>query len=47
MMTLEGDIVMVAGLAKVFVPVEFEMPRSLNVLGTTVILELPDTASLC
>lgn len=47
MMTFEGDIVMVAGLAKVVVPEEFVMPRSLNVLGTTVILELPDTASLC
>lgn len=40
-MTLEGDIVIVAGL----VPVEF-VP-SLNVLGNTVILELPGTVSLC
>ena len=48
MMTLEGDIVIVAGLAKVLVPVEFVMPSSLNVLGTTVILvEPPDTARLC
>ena len=47
MMTLEGDIVIVAGLATVLTPVEFALVRSLNVLGTTVILEPPDTASLC
>lgn len=47
MMTFEGDMVMVAGFVTVLEMVEFVLTSSVNVLGTTVIPEPPETASLC